>query len=98
MRCCGTVGVLKVMRKVFVFLLPPELSLTEMLKTSVTPCGSSSLIVSSVTVNKWDTLDNTFVGVQCPVRAGCDTTASQIVQLIDCSTLGGSSDLEDKVS
>ena len=34
MRCCGTVGVLKVMRKVFVFLLPPESSLTEMLKMS----------------------------------------------------------------
>jgi len=53
-----------------------------------------------LTVNKWDTLDNTFAGVQCPMRAGCDITASQIVQLIDCShsTLGGSSDLDDKVS
>ena len=36
------------MMKMFVFLLPPELSLTEMLKMSVTPCGSSSLIVSSL--------------------------------------------------
>jgi len=36
------------MMKMFVFLLPPELSLTEMSKMSVTPCGSSSLIVSSL--------------------------------------------------
>jgi len=96
-RCCGTGGVLKVMMNVFMFLLPPESSLTEMLTMSVMPCGSSSLSVSSLSVNKCGTLDNTFAGVQSPVRAGCDRTASQIAQLIDCATLGGSSDLDDKV-
>ena len=44
----GVVGVLKVMIKVFVFLLPPESSLTEMLTMSVTPCGSSSLSIPSL--------------------------------------------------
>jgi len=65
-RCCGTGGVLKVMMNVFMFLLPPESSLTEMLTMSVMPCGSSSLSVSSLSVNKCGTLDNTFAGVQCP--------------------------------
>ena len=54
----------------------------------------------SSAVNKCGKLDNPFAGVQYTVRAGCNRPASQIVQLIDCShsTLGGSSDLEDKVS
>ena len=42
---------------------------------------------TSVTVNKWGTLDHPFAGVHCPVRAG-----SQNVQLIDYATLGGSRD------
>jgi len=51
----------------------------------------------SSAVNKCGKLDNPFAGVQYTVRAGCNRPASQIVQLTDCVTLGGSRDLEDKI-
>ena len=51
----------------------------------------------SSAVNKCGKLDNPFAGVQYTVRAGCNRPGSQIVQLTDCVTLGGSRDLEDKI-
>ena len=91
------VGALKVTMKVFVFLLPQESSLTEMFLMSETPWGFSSEIISSL-VNKWSTPDDPLAGVESPVRAGCNRAASQVVQLVDYTTLHGRGNLQQEVS
>ena len=87
------VGVLNVIMKVLVFLLPPMLSLTVMLVMAETPWGLSSLSVSSSSTQStsWAHLITPLQVLKSPVRTGCDRAASQVVQLVHFSTLDGGS-------
>jgi len=51
-----------------------------------------------ITVNKRATPDNSLAGTESPVRAGCNRTASQVVQLVDYSTLNGRCILQKEVT
>jgi len=51
-----------------------------------------------ITVNNRATPDDSLAGIESPVRAGCNRTASQVVQLLDYLTLNGRSNLQKEVT
>jgi len=90
------VGVLRVIMKVLVFLLLPELSLTVMLVMAETHWCLSSL-KCFIFITRWAHLI-TPLQVLSPVRAGCDRASSQVVQLVHYLTLDSGSNFQKKMT
>jgi len=51
-----------------------------------------------ITADKRATPDDSLAGIESPVRAGCNRTDSQVVQLVDYSTLNSRCNLQKEVT